>query len=95
MHILAVQLYATVFVLGGLAGLADLLDSRRQLSARSVFTAVLYSGLVSVAAIGIWYGDFSENENPWAPLGISVVAGYCRGSVLDRLKTSLRREGES
>lgn len=70
--------YASVFVLGGLTGLAVLLQSRKDLTARKIWGSMLLPSLLSFMVTALQYGEISEGDNQLAPAAIAIaVAAVC------------------
>lgn len=73
----------SAFALGSFGGLAALLRSRKELTWRNIFSAVLYSGMIATATALLWFEYFSSRGNTLFVLGISALAGIGGATLVD------------
>lgn len=71
------------FAISSFGGLAALLRSHSKLSWRSVFSALLYSGLMGLIIALLWYNYFNGAGNIYFLLGVSGLAGIGGTTVVD------------
>lgn len=75
-------LLSIIFPVTSLAGLAQLLRNGKELTRRSVFSALLYSGLLGVGTAALM-DHFYGAENWALILGLSVLSGLGGTSAVD------------
>ena len=68
------RILGTVFVLGGLAGLAALLRSPERLTRRAICSACLNSSLLSLGAASLWWWS-NPDANFMILMGVSIMVG--------------------
>lgn len=78
------QVFLLCFGISSLAGIAALLRSNKQLTARTIASASLYSGLFGLVIGLIWYNYFAPT-NLFFLIGVSGLAGLGGVSLLDVL----------
>lgn len=65
---------AVMFCVASLTGLSTLLRSRKQLTVRSVSSAMLGRGLFGLGTGLIWL-SYYQDRPIWLPLGVSILVG--------------------
>ena len=76
------------FTLGSLVGLAEILRSKRKLTARLVYAAMLWHGLMSMgSALLLWS---SLHDDPWKLYGLSIACGAGAFSAIDLVVAGVR-----
>lgn len=68
------KVFASIFLLAAIGGVAALLRGKARLTARLVISACLNSGLIGLVIALIWYSQYKDT-NLWFLIGISVLAG--------------------
>ena len=85
------QVLASCFTISSLAGLAALLRSGRELTWRSIFATVLYSGLFGLIYGLIWFNYFNgKDQNYFFLIGSSGLVGLGGATLLDFIVQGLR-----
>ncbi len=81
-----VLIFAAVFGVMGLTGLAVLLKSGRPLTVRAVTANMLFSGLMGMGNCMVFWG-FREQLgiSVWTPIGVAVLIGLSGLKALDAL----------
>lgn len=69
------KILGTVFVLGGLAGLAALLRSEEELSRKAIISAIVNSAFCSLIVALVWWTKYQET-NFFFLMGVSILAGF-------------------
>ena len=69
------KIFVTVFLLGGLAGLAALLRSQEELSRKAICGAIINSAFLSLIVAMVWWNKYQET-NFFFLMGISILAGF-------------------
>lgn len=87
------RVFMSAFAISSLGGLAALLRSKRELTWRSVCSAVLYSGMMGTVIALLWYNYFNGHGNIYFLLGVSGLAGIGGTTVLDFVVQALKSHG--
>jgi peptidoglycan/LPS O-acetylase OafA/YrhL len=69
------KIFVTVFVLGGLAGLAALLRSKEELTRKAICGAIINSAFCSLIVALVWWNKYQET-NFFFLMGVSILAGF-------------------
>jgi len=69
------KIFITVFLLGGLAGLAALLRSKEELSRKAICGAIINSAFCSLIVAMVWWNKYQET-NFFFLMGVSILAGF-------------------
>lgn len=83
--------FASASGLGSLAGLAYLLRSGKELTRTAIASAMINSGLTSLAIAFLWFNYYREQNNTYFLLGICTLAGLGGASVTDLLVTLFKK----
>ena len=85
-------IFAAVFPLSAMTGIAVLLRSERTINMREIIGQALYHGLMGTA-ICMASHELREKfgMSVWTPLGLAVLAGLANVTALDALKWFLKR----
>lgn len=87
-HVLAAS-----FALSSLGGLAALLRSQKKLTARTIVSAVLWSGLTGLLIALTWFNYFNSQGNIYFLLAVSGLAGIGGTTVVDLLMQIFKSGG--
>jgi len=75
-------LFSLIFAGGSIGGLSALLRSNKRLTLRSVTSAMLNSGIMSLVISLIWWNNYRET-NLYFLVGVSILAGLGGATTLD------------
>lgn len=77
------HIFLSAFAISSIGGLAALLRSKKQISARTIFSALLYSGMTGLIIALMWYEFFDGQGNIYFLLGVSGLAGIGGATIID------------
>ena len=90
-HVSPISVFASAFTLASFAGLAALLRSGNQITLKTVISACLNSGILSIGIAMLWYTQFSDNV--YFLVGICTLAGLGGMTAVDFILTALKKGG--
>lgn len=85
------KVFASIFLLAAVGGVAALLRSKTRITARLVISACLNSGLIGLVIALIWYSQYKDT-NLWFLIGISVLAGLGGNTTIGFVMLYVRRK---
>lgn len=88
-----IRIFISAFGIASLGGLAALLRSKKELTLRSVSSAILSSGIVGLIIALTWYNYFNKEGNIYFLLGVSALAGIGGMTVTDFVIQLLKNGG--
>lgn len=67
--------YLYLALIGAFSGFARFAGTKKEWRLRTVLFSSIYSSLVVVASLALWYGEKIE-ENVWTGVAIAITFGY-------------------
>jgi len=87
--------FGATFTISSLAGLAQLLRSGKELSRRSIISAMLNSGIFGLVIALVWWEKYAVEPNGvWFLMGVSLMAGLGGVTLLDFVIEMIRGTGK-
>lgn len=85
------QTFLSAVAVSSFAGLAALLRSNKEITLRSVLTAIIYSGTMGLTIALLWFNY--GRDNVYFLLGVCALAGIGGTSLLDFIVLVLKHGG--